>query len=85
MYEFGAYGLPGRFSHWSRGKAYYRMKTEYDYGLSKIYELVVNTNPSYAFLMEQNDLLQNKVVVAHVLGHTDCSRTTSISSARRPT
>jgi stage V sporulation protein R len=71
MYEFGAYGLPGRFSHWSRGKAYYRMKTEYDYGLSKIYELVVNTNPSYAFLMEQNDLLQNKLVVAHVLGHTD--------------
>ncbi len=46
MYEFGSYGLPGRFSHWSRGKAYYRMKTEYDYGLSKIYELVVNTNPS---------------------------------------
>ncbi|HEX8994798.1 MAG TPA: SpoVR family protein [Ktedonobacterales bacterium] len=71
MYEFGAYGLPGRFGHWSRGKAYYRMKTEYDYGLSKIYELVVNTNPSYAFLMEQNDLLQNQVVVAHVLGHTD--------------
>ena len=71
MYEFGSYGLPGRFSHWSRGKAYYRMKTEYDYGLSKIYELVVNTNPSYAFLMEQNDLLQNKVVVAHVRGHTD--------------
>src|SRR4051812_20903078 len=71
MYEFGSYGLPGRFSHWTRGKAYYRMKTEYDYGLSKIYELVVNTNPSYAFLMEQNDILQNKVVVAHVLGHTD--------------
>lgn len=71
MYEFGAYGLPGRYGHWSRGKAYYRMKTEYDYGLSKIYELVVNTNPSYAFLMEQNDLLQNQVVVAHVLGHTD--------------
>jgi stage V sporulation protein R len=71
MYEFGSYGLPGRFSHWTRGKAYYRMKTEYDYGLSKIYELVVNTNPSYAFLMEQNDLLQNKLVAAHVLGHTD--------------
>ena len=71
MYEFGSYGLPGRFSHWTRGKTYYRMKTEYDYGLSKIYELVVNTNPSYAFLMEQNSLLQNKLVVAHVLGHTD--------------
>jgi stage V sporulation protein R len=71
MYEFGSYGLPGRFSHWTHGKAYYRMKTSYDYGLSKIYELVVNTNPSYAFLMEQNDVLQNKVVIAHVLGHTD--------------
>ncbi len=71
MYEFGAYGLPGRFRHWTHGKAYYRMKTKYDYGLSKIYELVINTNPSYAFLMEQNDLLQNQVVVAHVLGHTD--------------
>src|SRR6185437_926099 len=71
MYEFGSYGLPGRFSHWSRGKAYYRMKTDYDYGLSKIYALVVNTNPYWAFLMDQNGLLQNKVVVAHVLGHTD--------------
>ena len=71
MYEFGSYGLPGRFSHWTHGKTYYRMKTEYDYGLSKIYELVVNTNPSYAFFMEQNSLLQNKLVIAHVLGHTD--------------
>src|SRR6266516_2462260 len=33
MYEFGAYGLPGRYSHWTHGKAYYRMKTQYDYGL----------------------------------------------------
>ena len=53
MYEFGAYGLPGRFSHWTLGKAYYRMKTQYDYGLSKIYEMVINSNPSYAFLMER--------------------------------
>lgn len=71
MYEFGSYGLPGRFSHWSHGKVYNRMKTSYDYGLSKIYELVINTNPSYAFLMEGNSLLQNKLVMAHVLGHCD--------------
>ncbi len=71
MYEFGSYGLPGRFSHWSHGKVYHRMKTQYDYGLSKIYELVINTNPSYAFLMEGNSLLQNKLVIAHVLGHCD--------------
>ncbi|MBN9391486.1 MAG: SpoVR family protein [Chloroflexi bacterium] len=71
MYEFGAYGIPGRFSHWTHGKAYYRMKTQYDYGLSKIYELVINSNPSYAFLMEANVLWQNKMIIAHVLGHTD--------------
>ncbi|HLZ79996.1 MAG TPA: SpoVR family protein [Ktedonobacteraceae bacterium] len=71
MYEFASYGLPGRFSHWTHGKSYYRQKMQYDFGLSKIYELVVNTNPSYAFLMEMNNLLQNTFVAAHVFGHTD--------------
>src|SRR5512142_1318457 len=71
MYEFGAYGLPGRFSHWTHGRAYHQIKTQYDYGLSKIYELVINTNPSYAFLMGGNSLLQNKLVAAHVLAHVD--------------
>src|SRR6266851_4886917 len=71
MYEFASYSLPGRFSHWTHGKAYYRQKMQYDFGLSKIYEMVVNTNPSYAFLMEMNNLLQQTFVVAHVFGHTD--------------
>jgi len=71
MYELGAYGIPGRFSHWSHGKAYWHMKTMYDHGLSKIYELVINTNPSLAFLLDNNSALENKMVIAHVLGHTD--------------
>lgn len=71
MYEFGAYGLPGRFSHWTHGRAYQQIKTMYDYGLSKIYELVVNSNPAQAFLLENNSVLQNKLVVAHVLAHSD--------------
>jgi stage V sporulation protein R len=71
MYEFGAYGLPGRFSHWTHGRAYQQIKTMYDYGLNRIYELVINTNPAYAFLLETNSLLQNKLVAAHVLGHAD--------------
>ena len=74
MYEFGAYGLPGRFSHWTHGRAYHQMKTMYDYGLSKIYELVINTDPCYAFLMEANTPLENKLVVAHVLAHCDFFR-----------
>lgn len=71
MYEFGAYGLPGRFSHWTHGRAYQQTKTMYDYGLSKIYELVINTDPCYAFLMEGNSMTQNKLVIAHVIGHSD--------------
>lgn len=71
MYTFGAYGMPRRFSHWSFGKAYHRMKTEYDFNLSRIYELVINSNPAYAFLLEGNTLLQNLVVAAHVFAHVD--------------
>lgn len=71
MYEFGAYGLPGRFSHWTHGRAYQQIKTMYDYGLSKIYELVINTDPCYAFLLEGNTALQNKLVAAHVIAHCD--------------
>src|ERR1043165_3441149 len=74
MYEFGAYGLPGRFSHWTHGRTYQQIKTMYDYGLSKIYELVINTNPAYAFLLENNSILQNEVVIAHVIAHVDFLR-----------
>src|SRR5919198_1881688 len=71
MYEIGSYALPGRYSHWTFGKAYHRMKTMYDFGLSKIYEVVINTNPAYGFLLETNSPVQNKLVMAHVLGHVD--------------
>ncbi len=71
MYEFAAYMVPGRFSHWTHGKAYYRQKTTYDYGLQKIYEMVINSNPAYAFLMDNNTLVNNILVIAHVLGHVD--------------
>src|ERR1044072_2086317 len=63
MYEIGSYALPGRYSHWTFGKAHHRMK--------KIYEVVTNTNPSYGFLLETNSPVQNKLVMAHVLGHVD--------------
>lgn len=71
IYSFGAYGMPTRFSHWSFGKAYHKMKTQYDYNLSRIYEMVINSDPCYAFLLEGNSLVQNKMVIAHVLGHCD--------------
>lgn len=71
IYTFGAYGMPTRFSHWSFGKNFHKMKLYYDFNLSKIYELVINSNPCYAFLLEGNSLIQNKLIVAHVLAHCD--------------
>ncbi len=71
LYTFGAYGMPTRFSHWSFGKQFHKMKLHYDLGLSKIYELVINSDPCYAFLLDTNSLVQNKLIVAHVLAHCD--------------
>lgn len=71
IYTFGAYGMPTRFGHWSFGKQFHKMKLQYDLGLSKIYELVINSNPCYAFLLDTNSLIQNKLIIAHVLAHCD--------------
>ncbi|GGH87266.1 stage V sporulation protein R [Pullulanibacillus pueri] len=71
IYAFGAYVMPTRFSHWSFGKQYQKMKLQYEYGLGKIYELVINSNPCYAYLLNTNSLTQNKMIAAHVLAHSD--------------
>lgn len=71
IYELGSYSLPARFSHWTFGRDYHRQKTMYEYGMSKIYEIVFNTDPCQAFLMDSNSMLSHKFVVAHVLGHND--------------
>lgn len=71
IYTIGAYGMPTRYSHWSFGKQFHKSKLQYDLGLSKIYELVINSDPCYAFLLDSNSLIQNKLIVAHVLAHCD--------------
>lgn len=62
-------GFPNRYSHWTHGLEYERLKRRYDWGLGKIYELVINNDPSYAYLMENNSLAEQKLVMAHVCGH----------------
>ncbi|MER3403546.1 MAG: stage V sporulation protein R [Armatimonadota bacterium] len=71
IYELGAYALPARFSHWTFGRDYHVQKTMYEYGISRIYELVFNSDPAQAFLLDVNDMLSHKLVVAHVYGHSD--------------
>jgi stage V sporulation protein R len=70
--EVAAYGgFPTRYPHWSFGMQFEQLKKGYDYGLSKIYEMVINNNPCYAYLMRCNHLLDQKLVMAHVYGHCD--------------
>ncbi len=71
VYQVGSYGVPGHYAHWTHGRDYQHQKNHYDHGLSKIYELVINSNPSVAYLLENNTPIANKFVMAHVLGHTD--------------
>ncbi len=64
-------GFPTRYPHWRFGMEYEQLARSHEYGLSKIYELVINTNPSYAYLIQSNSLLEQKLVMAHVYGHAD--------------
>jgi stage V sporulation protein R len=72
MNEIAAFGgFPTRYPHWRFGMEFERLAKSYEYGLSKIYEMVINNNPSVAYLLEGNSLVDQKLVMAHVLGHVD--------------
>jgi stage V sporulation protein R len=69
---FAAYGgFPIRYPHWRFGAEYDELIKSYTYGLSKIYEMVINTDPCYAYLLSANSLTDQKLVIAHVYGHCD--------------
>lgn len=70
--EIAAYGgFPTRYPHWRWGMEYERLSKSYTYGLSIIYEMVINNDPCYAYLLRANDLVYQKTVIAHVYGHCD--------------
>jgi stage V sporulation protein R len=64
-------GFPTRYPHWRFGMEYEQLKKSHAYGLSKIYELVINNDPCYAYLMASNSVTEQKLVMAHVYGHCD--------------
>jgi len=64
-------GFPNRYPHWRFGMDYEQLSKGYEYGLSKIYEMVINNDPSYAYLLESNMDVDQKLVMAHVFGHVD--------------
>jgi stage V sporulation protein R len=72
LHEVAAYGgFPNRYPHWRFGMEYEQLCKGYTYGLQKIYELVINNNPCYAYLLKSNALGDQKMVMAHVFGHCD--------------
>ncbi|HYG59543.1 MAG TPA: SpoVR family protein [Symbiobacteriaceae bacterium] len=71
LYDIAARGMPGRYSYWGYGKDYFHEITRHEHGLGRIYELVINANPSQAFLLDANSDVINLMVMTHVLGHTD--------------
>ena len=64
-------GFPSRYPHWKFGMDYDQLSKGYAYGLQKIYEMVINTDPCYAYLLQANNWVDQKIVMAHVYGHND--------------
>ncbi len=72
MSQFAAYGgFPQRYPHWRFGMEYERLRKQHKYGLSRIYEMVINNNPCYAYLLVDNMMVDHKTVIAHVYAHCD--------------
>jgi stage V sporulation protein R len=72
MNQLAAYGgFPQRYPHWRFGMEYERLRKQHHYGLGRIYEMVINNDPCYAYLQESNPLVDQKLVIAHVYGHSD--------------
>ncbi len=65
-------GLPTHYRHWSYGKEYERTHTLYNMGQTGLpYEMIINSNPSIAYLMHENALHIHILTMAHCVGHSD--------------
>src|SRR3990172_6049663 len=72
MSQVAAYGgFPQRYPHWRFGMEYERLRKQHSYGLGRIYEMVINNNPCYAYLLSDNMPVDHKTVIAHVYAHGD--------------
>jgi len=66
------HGMPSHFNHWSYGKSFERTHFMYNAGAEGLpYELIINSNPSIAYLMRQNPLYLQVLIMAHCVGHSD--------------
>jgi len=68
---YSSIGMPIHPYHWSYGKEFIKNKKRYDAGQQGLaLEMILNTNPAVNLLMEDNDMVQQTMVMAHAaVGH----------------
>ncbi len=68
---YSAHGMPLMYNHWSFGKVFAREETMYQKGhMGLAYEIVINSVPCISFLMEENTMTMQALVLAHAaFGH----------------
>ena len=68
---YSSVGMPISYPHWSFGKSFIENKTQYDKGqMGLAYEIVINSNPCIEYLMEENTMPMQALVLAHAgVGH----------------
>ncbi|MGO9960734.1 MAG: SpoVR family protein [Solirubrobacteraceae bacterium] len=69
VYFAAANGLPARYSSARWGIQFDDAYGRYQRGQDRIYELIFNTRPVHAYLMDGNSLVAQTLVIAHCLGH----------------
>lgn len=74
MMEISVYGLPVRMPHWSFGVRYIHQLIRQSMGHSRIFEVMFPGDPCHAYLVNNNTIPENTLVIAHVLGHADFSK-----------
>ena len=78
-------GLPTHYRHWSYGKEYERTHTLYNMGQTGLpYEMIINSNPSIAYLMRENALHIHILTMAHCVGHSDFFKQNRMFSETNP-
>jgi len=68
---YASIGMPINYTHWSFGKKFLQMEKNYRRGqMGLAYEIVINSNPCIAYLMEENTMTMQAIVLAHACyGH----------------
>jgi stage V sporulation protein R len=71
MDAYSSVGMPVGYNHWSFGKQFLNTSKQYQRGqMGLAYEIVINSDPCIAYLMEENTMMMQALVIAHAsYGH----------------